>query len=143
ISALMQGCTASSNSSTPNDPPAGDTTAPSAPGALTTTAASSTQVNLSWTASTDNVGVAGYRVERCTGNGCTSFAQIASVTASSFGDPGLLSGTTYGFRVMAFDAAGNLSAYSNISYGTTTGTADTQPPSAPGNLAATASSSTQ
>jgi chitodextrinase len=140
---LMQGCTASTNSSTPNDPPGGDTTAPTAPGALTATAASGTQLNLSWTASTDNVGVTGYKVERCTGNGCTSFAQIAGVTATSFSDSGLLGGTTYGYRVRATDAAGNLSTYSNTSYGVTTGTADTQAPSAPSGLTATASSSSQ
>ena len=35
------------------------------------TAASSSQINLTWTASTDNVGVTGYRVERCQGAGCT------------------------------------------------------------------------
>ena len=140
---MMQGCTASTNSSTPNDPPGGDTTAPTAPGALTATAASGTQLNLSWTASTDNVGVTGYKVERCTGNGCTSFAQIAGVTATSFSDSGLLGGTTYGYRVRATDAAGNLSAYSNTSYGVTTGTADTQAPSAPSGLTAMASSSSQ
>ena len=44
-----------------------DTTAPTAPGSLTATAPTSTQVNLSWTAATDNVGVTGYRVERCQG----------------------------------------------------------------------------
>ena len=43
-------------------------------------AASSSQINLSWTASTDNVGVTGYLVERCQGAGCTNFAQIATPT---------------------------------------------------------------
>ena len=37
---------------------------------------STTQINLGWTASTDNVGVTGYRVERCQGAGCTNFAQV-------------------------------------------------------------------
>ena len=41
-----------------------DTQAPSAPGNLVATALGVSQVNLSWTASTDNVGVAGYLVER-------------------------------------------------------------------------------
>ena len=48
-------------------PIAPDTTPPSTPTGLTATAASATQVNLSWTASTDNVGVTGYQVERCAG----------------------------------------------------------------------------
>src|SRR5947209_5324064 len=49
-----------------------DTTPPSAPTSLTAAAASATQINLSWIASTDNVGVTGYRVERCQSAGCRS-----------------------------------------------------------------------
>ena len=41
------------------------------------------QINLSWTAATDNVGVTGYRVERCQGAGCSDFAQVATPTATS------------------------------------------------------------
>src|SRR6476620_2291692 len=95
---MMQGCTASTNSATP-DPHTGDTTAPTVPINLQATASSNTQVGLSWTASTDNVGVTGYLVERCLGNGCTSFAQIARVAGTTFSDGGLLSGTSYGYRV--------------------------------------------
>ena len=51
-----------------------DNQPPSAPGTLTATAASATQINLSWGAAIDNVGVTGYRVERCTGAGCTNFS---------------------------------------------------------------------
>ena len=54
-----------------------DTTAPTQPGTLTANAASGSEVDLSWGASTDNVGVTGYLVERCSGTGCTNFAQIA------------------------------------------------------------------
>src|SRR5262249_23030787 len=78
-----------------------DTTAPTAPTGLTATAASNSQINLSWTASTDNVGVTGYRVERCQGTGCTTFAQIGTPTATSFGDTGLLASTTYRYRAPA------------------------------------------
>ena len=53
---------------------------PSTPTNLTATAASTTQVNLSWSASTDSAGVTGYRVERCQGAGCTNFTQIAAPT---------------------------------------------------------------
>ena len=45
------------------------------------TAVSSSQINLSWTASTDNVAVTGYLLERCQGVGCTNFAQIATSVA--------------------------------------------------------------
>ena len=51
-----------------------DTAAPSAPAGLTAAAFGSGQVNLDWSASSDNVGVNGYRVERCRGAGCTDFA---------------------------------------------------------------------
>ena len=50
-----------------------DTQAPTAPGGVTATAVSSRQINLAWTASTDNVGVTNYLVERCQGVGCTTF----------------------------------------------------------------------
>src|SRR5262249_61804895 len=55
---------------------AADTQAPTVPTNLVATASSSTQIGLTWTASTDNVAVTGYRIERCSGTGCSSFAQI-------------------------------------------------------------------
>ncbi len=61
-----------------------DTQAPTAPASLAATAAGSAQIDLSWTASTDNVGVTGYRVERCQGAGCSNFAQIASPAGGEF-----------------------------------------------------------
>ena len=103
-------------------PSSADTTPPTAPSGLTTTAASASQINLSWTASTDNVGVTGYRVERCSGAACTGFAQIGTPTTTTFSDTGLTASTSYSYRVRATDAAGNLSAYSNTASATTTGT---------------------
>src|SRR6185436_6675456 len=116
---------------------------PSAPTNLTATAASSSQVNLSWTGSTDNVAVTGYRVERCQGAGCTTFTQIGTPTGTTYNDTGLSAGTLYRYRVRAADAAGNLSAYSAIVDATTQAAADTTPPSAPTNLTGTAVSSSQ
>jgi len=58
--------------------------------------------------------VTGYRVERCAGAGCGSFAQIATPTGTSYSDAGLTPATSYSYRVRAADAAGNLSAYSNV-----------------------------
>ncbi len=83
----------------------GDTTPPSTPTGLAATAISSSQINLSWTASTDNVAVTGYRVLR---NG----TQIATVTGTSYPDTGLAPSTTYTYTVRASDAAGNLSTVS-------------------------------
>ncbi len=110
----LQGC--ASGSSTPTV----DSTPPTAPSSLVATASSSTQIGLTWSASTDNVGVAGYRVERCTGASCTSFTQIGTTTgATTFSDSGLTASTSYSYRVRATDAAGNLSVFSNISSATT------------------------
>jgi PKD repeat protein len=96
-----------------------DTQPPSVPAGLTASAVSATQINLGWTASTDNVGVTGYRVERCQGASCANFTEIAPPSGTSFNDTGLAAGTTYRYRVRAVDAAGNLSGYSNIASATT------------------------
>ena len=104
---------------TPINQTSGDTTPPTQPGTLTTTAASSGEIDLSWGASTDNVAVTGYDIERCQGSGCSNFSQIATSTGTTFKDTTVSPSTTYGYRVRAFDAAGNLSSYSN------TGTAST------------------
>lgn len=97
----------------------GDTTPPTAPTGLTAAAASTTQINLAWSASTDNVAVTSYLVERCQGVSCTNFSQIGNVTSTSFNDTGLTSATAYGYRVRATDAAGNRSAYSSTASATT------------------------
>ena len=115
-----------------------DTQPPTAPGALTATAGAAGQITLNWTASTDNAGVTGYLVERCQGAGCTNFAQIATPTATGLTDTGLAAGASYSYRVRATDAAGNLSPYSNTATATVAGSVDTQPPTVPGSLTATA-----
>jgi len=132
-----------SNSASATTPAAADTTPPTAPTNLAATAASATQINLSWTASTDNVGVTGYKVERCSVAGCANFVQIATPTGITFIDTGLTASTSYSYRVRANDAAGNNSAYSNTASATTPAAADTTPPTAPTNLTATAASTTQ
>jgi chitodextrinase len=90
-----------------------DVTPPTAPTALAALATSSSQINLVWTASTDDVGVTAYLVERCAGALCTNFAQIATVSGTTYSDTGLAPTTSYTYRVRARDAAGNLSSYSN------------------------------
>ena len=82
-----------------------DTVAPSAPTNLTATPGDA-QVELSWTASTDNVGVTGYRVYR-------QGELIASPTATTYTNTGLTNGTLYTYEVTAADAAGNESPPSN------------------------------
>ncbi len=122
---------------------ANDTTRPTAPTGLAAAAAGPTGVNLGWTASTDNVGVTGYRVERCQGTGCTNYAEIATPTATTYGDTGLSPSTTYRYRVRAVDAAGNLSTYSSVATATTPAVLDTSPPTDPTGLTATAAGSSQ
>jgi YD repeat-containing protein len=108
--------------------PPSDSSAPSVPTNLQATPVSQTQMDLQWTPSTDNLGVAGYRIERCTGVSCTSYSQIAEWTDSSYPDTGLSGNTTYVYRVRAFDAANNQSGYStNVSARTPDATAPTIP----------------
>src|SRR5438552_3055172 len=104
-----------------NGPPP-DTTPPTVPTGLTASAVSSSQINLSWTASSDNVGVSGYRVYR-------GGTQIATTSATSFANTGLSASTTYSYTVAAYDAAGNLSAQSSSASATTPAPPDTTPPS--------------
>ncbi|MBA2339917.1 MAG: S8 family serine peptidase, partial [Pyrinomonadaceae bacterium] len=89
----------------------GGGTAPTAPSNLTATAVSRAQINLSWA---DNSGdESGFRIERCTGSGCTNFVEIGTVGANvtSTANTGLARNTTYTYRVRAYSATGN-SGYS-------------------------------
>jgi chitodextrinase len=97
----------------------GDSTPPTAPTGLSATATSSTQINLSWSAATDNVAVTGYRVERCQGSGCSNFAEIAQPSGMTYTDIGRTASTSYSYRVRAVDAAGNLGPYSGTATATT------------------------
>src|SRR2546427_5707896 len=103
------------------DPAGGtpDTTPPTAPSNLTATAASTSQINLAWTASSADVGVTGYLVERCQGSGGTGFAQVATVAGPPYHGNRLAAATSYSYRVRATDAAGNLSGYSITASATT------------------------
>jgi len=104
--------------------------APTVPGGLVASAESPTRVNLSWSASSDNVGVAGYTVFR-------NDVEIATVTgATSFSDTGLSPATSYRYTVAAFDAAGNVSARAEGV--PTTTPADTHGPSVPADVSASA-----
>jgi fibronectin type 3 domain-containing protein len=116
-----------SASSEPTDIQTGDDTAPTVP--TVSAALSGTDgVEVSWSASTDNAGVAGYRVFR-------SGALTATVdtATSTLLDTGLGDGTAYTYRVVAFDASGNASAPSSP---VTVTTPDRTAPSSPGGLSA-------
>src|SRR5882672_8272848 len=128
---------------TPAPPPAADSEAPGVPGSLTASAASNSQITLSWMAASDNVGVTGYLVERCTGTACANFAQISQTASTALNDSGLAAAADYSYRVRATDGAGNLSDYSAVASASTPAPADTTPPTAPGAAQATAFSTTQ
>jgi chitodextrinase len=106
-----------------------DTQAPSVPTGLAATAASSSQVNLAWQASTDNVGISGYTIYR-------DSALLATVSGSSltYSDNTVLPSTTYTYTVDAFDFAGNHSVQSSPASVTT--------PALPTNLTITLSADT-
>jgi len=92
--------------------PTADILAPSVPTSLNATAASQSQINLSWSASTDNIGVAGYRVYR-------GGTLAGTTTSTSYQDTGLTASTNYTYTVRAYDAAGNQSADSTAASATT------------------------
>src|SRR5512143_2206920 len=113
---------------------------PAAPANLAATAVTSSQINLAWTHS-DNT-EQGFKIERCTGVGCTNFTQIATVGANvtSYSNTGLTASTSYSYRVRAYNAAGD-SGYSNSASATTP--AAPAVPAAPTNLVATVVSKNQ
>ena len=128
-----------SGRSLPGDPT--DTQAPTPPTGLTATATGTT-VALSWTASTDNVGVAGYEVHRSsttgfTASAATKIADVApSATPVTFSDAARPPGTWF-YRVVARDAAGNASVGSGQAQAVVVAP-DGQPPTVPTGLTATA-----
>ncbi|MEO7262977.1 MAG: fibronectin type III domain-containing protein, partial [Jatrophihabitantaceae bacterium] len=104
-----------SGDSAPASVPVVDTTPPSAPGNLSATATGPTSVSLSWTASSDNVGVSGYEVYR---DSATTPLATLSGSATSYTDTTAAAQQTYTYTVRAKDAAGNSTA-SNAATATT------------------------
>jgi len=95
-----------------------DNTPPTAPTNLIDPGMTSSQISLAWTGSTDNVGVRGYQIYRAKKNGkgnkYSSFSMIGTSSTTGYTDTGVTSGSAYEFYVKAYDAAGNVSASSNM-----------------------------
>ena len=91
---------------------AGRAPPPPAPTGLTATALTGSSIRLTWT--NGSTGQTEVRIERCRGQGCTNFSQLAAVggTATTFTDTGLAARTTYRYRVRAHSTLGD-SPYSN------------------------------
>jgi hypothetical protein len=79
--------------------------APSVPQNLVATAVSSSQIDLSWDASTDNVAVTGYNIYR-------DNLLVDTSPTNAYSDTGLDPATEYDYEISAFDAASNESARS-------------------------------
>ena len=121
---------------TGTSPCTADTTPPTTPTNVTSSSVTQTGLVLSWTASTDNVGVAGYYVYR-------GGVKVGTVTSgTSYTDSGLTAGTAYSYTVSAYDAAGNVSTTSSPVYTVSTLAADTTAPSVPASLVASSVTST-
>ncbi|MGC9950435.1 MAG: fibronectin type III domain-containing protein [Bryobacteraceae bacterium] len=118
-----------------------DKTPPSTPTNLTGRSAYN-QVTLTWDGSTDNVGVAGYNVYRCTpsesGGSCTG-VWVTNATQVPYVDQGLAEDTLYNYQVQAFDLANNNSPMSEV-LGVQTAKSQSN---APTNLVVTAVSATE
>ncbi len=105
----------------------GDTFSPSLPTALIVTSVSSSQIDLSWATSTDDIGVAGYNIYK-------EGAFLKSVTETYTTDIRLSPSTQYCYTVSAYDAAANESPQSNRVCATTSAIPDTTPPAVPTGL---------
>ena len=105
-----------------------DTEAPTTPTNLVASNTTQSTTDLSWSASTDNVGVSDYDILQ-------DGSVIATVSNTNYQVIGLSANTTYAFRVRANDAAGNQSANSNVE-NVTTDAPDTTAPTDPTNLTA-------
>src|SRR5262249_34734096 len=113
-------------------PQVNDATPPTAPTNLAVASKTSASVSLTWTASTDNVGVTGYRIF----DGAT---QVGTSATTSFTATGLAASSTHTYTVRAVDAAGNVSGASNAVTVTTDPPAvATTPPTPPANFPVTA-----
>lgn len=89
-----------------------DNEAPTVPTGLTATPVATTQIDLSWNASTDNIAVTGYQIFR-------DGVAIATTTLLTYSDTGLTASTTYGYTLRAFDAALNYSTSTATTSATT------------------------
>jgi Purple acid Phosphatase, N-terminal domain/Calcineurin-like phosphoesterase len=97
---------------------------PTAPGNLVATAAGTTRINLSWSASTDDVGVASYEVYR---DGATTPLATVGGTTLSYSDTAVGAGETHSYVVKAVDTAGHHSDPSNTASATTSSAPATTP----------------
>jgi hypothetical protein len=109
IAAILIGCGSGGSGETDNnsDQAFSDTQAPSTPSEISATPVSSSTIILSWTDSTDDTGVAGYRIYR-------DNVEIATVIEPTYTDNNLSPDTQYEYEISAYDAAGNESVSASV-----------------------------
>jgi phospholipase C len=117
-----------------------DDGSPTTPGGLMATPAGPSEIDLSWRASSDDVGISRYEVDRSTGSG---FVLVGTSAGTTFADTSLSPSTTYTYEVLARDGDGNASALSGPVAATTPAGTDHSPPSVPTGLTATGGSPTR
>lgn len=101
--------------------PTPDLVPPTVPSSLSVSTISPAALDVSWQPASDNIGVAGYRLYR-------DGAEIGTSVARQYRDTGLTPSTTYRYAIVAFDAAGNVSARSTDVAATTPALPDTEAP---------------
>ena len=124
---------------TPTPTPSADTTPPSIPGSFATALATNGfHVDMTWTASSDNVGISHYKITRV--GGTFGDVEFDSISGTSFTDVSGLPSTNYSYSIEAIDTSGNVSPSSPGS--NITLNPDTENPTAPGSLHLISSTST-
>ncbi len=121
----------------------GTATVPQPPTNLSATSTSSSQINLSWTAPSDNGGsaITGYQIERSPdGSTWSTIVSNTGSTSTTYSDTGLSPSTAYTYRVSAINSVG-VSSPSNTASATTSSSITTTVPQPPTGLAASATSS--
>ncbi len=100
---------------------------PTDPTNLNASTSGTSEIDLAWTASTDDTAVSGYRIYR-DGN------EVGTSATTSYADKGLVPGTSHSYQVRAYDSSGNQSGFSNTAGASTD--PDSTPPTAPASLRA-------
>jgi hypothetical protein len=111
-----------------------DVTQPTVPMGLSAMGVSASQINLDWSASTDNIAIAGYDIERCDGVSCWDYNLLTQTdgTGTTYSNTGLTNGTRYTYRVRARDTNANMSRFSSVASAIAGG--GSVPPNAPRGL---------
>ena len=109
ILVFINSCSKNNSDNNTSSPPA--IVVPASPSGLKASVNSPTQVNLIWIHNSSNE--TGYTIERKTGVGTFAAINTTSANVTTYNDIGLIANTTYSYRVIAFNSAGNSSNYTN------------------------------